>query len=132
MCYIYFTFYILHIPGALPTTPPMPSQGPGECPSSEWIHYGGVCFLFRPDEYKDWSRANYECKEAGGDALASIRTAAENWFVHNELQRISAAPVERPAWIGLMQTNESGIMKVMSLDKNVFQNLLKCGFFAQI
>ena len=72
------------------------------------MHYGDVCFLFRPDKYDPWDRARHNCLEEGGDGLASILSEAENTFISSQLVDISESPVSRPTWIGLIQTDENG------------------------
>ena len=90
-----------------PTTPTPPPDVPGDCPGSEWVPYCDACFLFKPDENVDWSRGHYECVQAGGESLASIRSQAENEFMHEKLKEISNLP-DRGVWIGLIQTNDNG------------------------
>ena len=71
------------------------------------MHYGDACFLFRPDDYEDWDRARYICKQEGG-ILASIHSIEENIFIREKLVEVSESPVRRAAWIGLVQTYADG------------------------
>ena len=87
-------------PAILPSTPTMPPEEPGACPGQEWVHYGDSCFLFRPNTYKGWGEADYECAK-DGSILATMRDSAENWFVWKKLAEATIGPTLRGSWFGL-------------------------------
>ncbi len=63
------------------------------------------CYLYAPDEYRDWDEATEMCVEKGGwDArLASIHSQERNNHIWTRLVEISETPTIRGAWIGMVR-----------------------------
>ncbi|KAI0222168.1 C-type mannose receptor 2 [Lamellibrachia satsuma] len=87
-----------------PTTPTLPPEVPGECPSgADWQSYGTFCYAFKLSYALSWEEAQDECVKHGGPmaSLASIRHSSENWFVWQKVQELAGSRPINAAWIGL-------------------------------
>jgi len=109
---------LLFLPGLPPSTPVLPIDEAGTCPSGKWERFGDSCFYVNINQRYTWNEAQEECAKQGGknSVLASIKDNICNWYIQKELKSLVniGEPTYLKAWIGYLEDSNSGEQKSSS------------------
>ena len=97
--------YVCKMDKLIPSTP---TPVNGTCPGTLWEKHGDMCYLFRPDEFATWDRAQGFCVNEGGStaSLAMVSDYDTNYFLHFRMLSVTNLPSERSFWLGLTREDQ--------------------------